>query len=166
MDIHTTLDMHLRELRLPAIRELYREFSDKAEQEVLGYKQFLYELVSHEIEVRKTNRIERFLRESKIPLEKTFEVFDTERLPPTLLFQVKNLLHGEFLDRKENILAFGNPGSGKTHLLCAIGQKLIYQEKRIYFTTCNMLVQKLLRAKRELRLEKAIKRYSKYDSVT
>jgi len=62
------------------------------------------------------------------------------------------LLEGKFLDHNENILIFGNPGSGKTHLICAIGQKLIRQDKRIYFTTCALLLQELLAAKRDLKL--------------
>jgi DNA replication protein DnaC len=62
-------------------------------------------------------------------------------------------------------LAFGNPGSGKTHLLCAIGQRLIQQGRRIIFTPCSLLVQQLLIAKRDLRLPKALKSLSKYDAL-
>ncbi len=64
--------------------------------------------------------MDRFLRELKLPLEKTLDQFDRSRLSRKLNQQVNELLNGTFLDQDENVLAFGNPGSGKTHLLCAV----------------------------------------------
>ena len=78
---------------------------------------------------------------------------------------MKALLDGAFLDRKENVLAFGNPGSGKTHLLSALGQELIRNGRRIGFTTCARLVQDLLLAKKELRLSRAIKKLAYYEGL-
>ena len=70
------------------------------------------------------------------------------------------------MERCENVLAFGNPGSGKTHLLCAIGQEMIHQhDKRILFTPCNLMVQNLLIAKRDLKLSRVLKSLSKYDAI-
>ncbi len=79
--------------------------------------------------------------------------------------QVRTLVQGDFVDRRENVLAFGNPGSGKTHLLCAIGHELIQGGRRVYFTTCSLLVQQLLRAKQDLRLERLLKRLARYDAL-
>jgi DNA replication protein DnaC len=62
-------------------------------------------------------------------------------------------LDGEFLRRAENVLVFGNPGGGKTHLLCALGHELVEQGRSIYFTTCVLLVQRLLQAKHDLQLD-------------
>ena len=104
------------------------------------------------MEARRQNRVDRYLRESKLPLEKSWEAFDRKRLPRKVDVQLDTLLEGSFVDRHENLLAFGNPGSGKTHLLCAIGQELIHRGHRVLFTTCSLLVQELLMAKRELRL--------------
>jgi len=89
--------------------------------------------------------------------------FDLKRLPLKLRQQVKILLEGSFVDRNENILAFGNPGSGKTHLLCGICHALARQQRRIYFTCCDLMVQQLLRAKRELELDKLLKKLSLFD---
>lgn len=89
--------------------------------------------------------------------------FDLKRLPLKLRQQVKILLEGSFVDRNENILAFGNPGSGKTHLLCGICHALARQQRRIYFTCCDLMVQQLLRAKRELELDKLLKKLSRFD---
>ena len=73
------------------------------------------------------------------------------------------MLEGSFVDRTENILAFGRPGSGKTHLLCAICHELARQGKQVYFTTCDSIVQQLLRAKRDIELDKLLKRLSRFD---
>jgi len=159
------LTQHLRDLHLPTIRECYSEAADKARQEDLTYEQYLGELVQRESEVRRENRIERLLRESQLPLEKSLAAFDLKRLPRKVAQQVQVLLDGSFLDRKENVLAFGNPGSGKTHLLCALGQELIQRGRRVWFTPCSHLVQELLIAKRDLRLARALKRLARFDAV-
>ena len=130
----SVLTRMLRELHLPTIRECFEESARRAEQESLGYERYLLELVEQEVENRRVNRIERFLRESKIPLEKTLDAFDLKRLPTKVQRQVKTLAEGDFLERAENVLAFGNPGSGKTHLLCAIGQELIARGRRVFFS--------------------------------
>lgn len=163
--IQAELNRHLRELRLSTIREIYPELSCKAMRENLGYERYLAELIASEMEARRNNRIDRLLRESKIPLEKSWATFEQDRLPANLLLQTKTLLDGAFLGRKENVLIFGNPGSGKTHLLCAIGQELLRKGKRICFIRCNMLVQELLKAKQELRLAKLMNRYAKYEAM-
>lgn len=163
--VQTELNRHLKALHLSTIREIYPELSCKATRENLGYERYLAELVVQEVEARRVNRIERNLRESRLPLEKNWQTFQQKRLPVNLLLQVKTLLDGSFLDRRENVLVFGNPGSGKTHLLCAIGQELILEGRRIYFSNCNFLVQELLKAKQELRLAKLMKKYSKYEAI-
>lgn len=88
-----------------------------------------------------------------------------KRLPARVVHQVNHLLEGFFLDKAENVLAFGNPGTGKTHLLCAIAQALIDKGRRIYFTKCSLLVQKLLVAKRDLKLAQELKKMNKFDAI-
>jgi DNA replication protein DnaC len=165
VDVKTELAEYLRELHLPAIRRLFEEAARQAERETLGYEQYLLQLVERECQERRANRIARLLQASRLPLEKTLENFDLKRLPPKAARQVKALLDGAFLDRQENVLAFGNPGSGKTHLLSALGQELIRQGRRVAFTTCVRLVQDLLRAKQELRLTRAIKKLGYYEAL-
>jgi DNA replication protein DnaC len=98
-------------------------------------------------------------------LEKTLESFELNRLPLSVRQQVKILLDGSFVDRRENLLAFGNPGSGKTHLLCGICHELARQGRRVYFSTCDLIVQELLRAKRELELDKLLKKLSRFEAM-
>ncbi len=163
--IKAELTQHLKDLHLPTIRECYSEQAEKARKEDLPYERYLLELTRREGEVRCGNRIARLLRESHLPLEKSLATFDQKRLPHRVSQQVQVLLDGSFLDRRENVLAFGNPGSGKTHLLCAIGQELIQQGRRVLFTACSLLVQDLLIAKRDLRLARALKRLSGFDAI-
>ncbi len=93
-----------------------------------------------------------------MPLEKSLEEFDLNRLPRKVVNQVQTLRTGSFLARAENVLVFGNPGSGKTHLACALGQELVRNGHRVYFGHCNLLVQELLRAKQELKLSSLVEK--------
>ncbi len=159
------LNDHLKALRLPSMRESYDAQAKHARQEALSYEQYLLELVERECETRRQHRVERSLRESRLPLEKSVDSLDTKRLPRKVAQQLHTLLDGSFLDRRENILAFGNPGSGKTHLVCALGQELVRAGRRIYFSSTVLLVQELLRAKQELTLNKLLKRLAKFDAL-
>lgn len=164
-EVNTQLTDRLRELHLPAFRECFSEVADMARKSSLSYERFLLELVDREAEARRQNRTERLLRASKLPPGKTFETFEMTRMPARVASQVKVLSDGAFLERAENVLAFGNPGSGKSHLLSAIGHELVYQGKRVLFTPCSLLVQDLLMAKKELRLAKALRKLGRFDAL-
>ncbi len=159
------LDDCLKELRLSSLRELYDKEADDISREGLSYQEYLLQLLRTECDNRRNNRIERNLKISKIPFGKTLSSFDRSRLPQRLKHQLNVILEGKFLDRRENILAFGNPGSGKTHLLCAIGQELIYQGYKVYFSSCSLLIQELLREKKELQLDRMVNKLSKFDAL-
>lgn len=164
-DPHKHLVHLLKELRLPVFREYFAELSRKAVQQELTYERYLLELAQREYEVRRFNKIQRLIKASKLPLEKTFDNFELKRMPLKVRQQVKIFLEGSFVDRSENILAFGNPGSGKTHLLCAICHELARQGRKVYFTSCDFIVQQLLRAKMELQLDKLLKKLSRYEAL-
>jgi DNA replication protein DnaC len=164
-ELKTSLTKCLKELHLPTVMTCYEDEADRARQESLTYEYYLAEVMEREREVRRHNRIQRLLRESKLPLEKSLEAFEMSRLSSMLGAQLNALLEGSFVERSENVLAFGNPGSGKTHLLCAIGQELIQQGRRLLFTPCSLLVQQLLIAKRDLKLPRVLKRLSRYDAL-
>jgi len=165
LDMEADLTARLKELHLPTVRACYQEQARQARQESASHEGYLLALTERECETRRQNRVARYLRESKLPLEKSLDTFDRKRLPAKVEAHVNVLREGAFLDRCENVLAFGNPGSGKTHLLCAIAQELIHRGRRILFTPCNLLVQDLLAAKRDLSLAKALKRLRRYDAL-
>lgn len=160
-----TLVGYLRELHLPTFRECFEAAAGHALQETLSYEQYLLELAGRECEVRRVNRIARMLRHSKLPLEKSLDHFDLKRLPAKVARQVRSLVDGGFVDRAENLLAFGKSGSGKTHLLCGIAQELVHQGRKVYFSTCSLLVQDLLVAKRDLKLSRVLKRLAGFDAL-
>ncbi len=108
------LNQGLKDLHLPTVRLCYGEQAELARQERLSYEQYLWELVQREQEERRHRRIARLRREARLPLEKSLATFDRQRLPAKVDAQVSVLVEGSFLDRAENVLAFGNPGSGKT----------------------------------------------------
>jgi len=163
--VKASLMESLKELRLSTIRECYEQEAQRAQQESLSYERYLLGVTQQECEVRRQKRIERFLRESKLPLEKNMASFDRGRLTRKVQQQISTLLEGSFLGRQENILFFGNPGSGKTHLAAALSQELVRQGRRIYFGSCSLLVQDLLIAKRDLRLSRVLKKLSRYDAM-
>ena len=160
-----TLTGHLRELHLPTFRECFEEAAGRALQETLRYEQYLLDLAQRECEVRRLNRIDRLLRQSKLPLEKNLDNFDMKRLPVKVARQVRTLVEGGFVDRAENLLAFGKSGSGKTHLLAGIAQELVRHGRKVYFSTCSLLVQDLLIAKRDLKLSRLLKRLAGFDAL-
>jgi len=161
----TQLQNYLKELYLTTARKRYADIAEKARKDTWRYEEYLLNVLQEESQARKIRRIERLLRQSNLPLEKKLETFELKRLPNKIRQQLNILLEGKFLGRNENILIFGNPGSGKTHLICAIGQELIKQDKKIYFTTCALLLQDLLLAKKELKLPRLIKKLSRYQAI-
>jgi len=165
MTIHEEILDYLKQLHMPTMRGCYEQIADQARRESLSYAQYLLELLKLECEARRQNRIDRNLRASKLPPSKTFDNFDKKRLPTKVAMHLNVLSDGSFLNRCENVLAFGNPGSGKTHLLCAIAHELIEQGRRVLFICCSQLVQDLLIAKRDLAMSKVLKKLSRYDAV-
>jgi DNA replication protein DnaC len=156
---------YLKQLHMPAARRCYEQLAEKARNDSWGYEQYLQQVVKQECEARWQNRITRNLNVSKLPPSKTLENLNTKRLPGKVTAHLKVLTDGSFLDRHENILVFGNPGSGKTHLICAIAHELIFKGKKLYFTSCSQLVQDLLIAKRDLTLVNVLKKLSRYDGI-
>ena len=114
--IRTALLENLKELHLPTMRACFEQAAQRAEKETLSYEQYLLELAERECEARRRNRIAKLLRESGLPREKTLANFDLKRLPAKVGRQLKVLLDGSFLDRKENLLAVRESRSGQEPL--------------------------------------------------
>jgi DNA replication protein DnaC len=161
--VHESLTDCLRQLHLPVIRRDYESTAQRARQESLSYEQYLLDLAERECESRRANRVERQMRDSRLFLEKSLSSLDLKRLPAKVAQQVRSLLEGGFVNRHENVLIFGNPGSGKTHVACALGQELIRSGRKVMFATCGLMVQDLLGAKRDLKLRGFLKKISRYE---
>lgn len=159
------LSDQLKELRLPTFREHYQSLADQAVRESLNHVQYLSELVSRECQTRNHSRIQRLMRNSRLLHGKTWNQFQWSRVPLQVARQLQSLREGSFLDRRENVLVFGKPGSGKTHILSALGEQLVQQGRTVLFATCSFLVQELLAAKRELKLSRLIKKLAAFQAL-
>ena len=128
-------------MHLHTFRERFGDLAEQARNEDASFEAYLLALCEEESRERRLNRIERLVRESRLPREKTRRALDLKRMDRKVGLQVHALVQGDFIDRRENVLALGNPGSAKTRLLCGIGHELIQGGRRVYFTTCHLLVQ-------------------------
>jgi DNA replication protein DnaC len=155
----------LKSLKLPTIARHAEEVSQKAEREGWSFGQYLHHLVVLEVEERRRRRIERNQRDSELPTDKTLATLDRKRLAPSAAKMLPSLCEGTFLERGDNVLLFGLPGRGKTHVACAIGHELIRRGHRILFTATYALVQRLLAAKRDLRLEDELAALDGFDAI-
>ncbi|HPH67059.1 MAG TPA: IS21-like element helper ATPase IstB [Kofleriaceae bacterium] len=155
----------LRVLRLPTVARCADEVAVTAAQQGWSFTEYLRQLVELEIGDRTQRRIERNLLSSDLPGEKTLATLDRQRLPAPVAKQLPVLCDGAFLERGDNVLLFGLPGRGKTHLACALGNELVRRGHRILFSPTYALVQRLLAAKRDLRLEKYLTTLDGFDAI-
>src|SRR5271168_5370516 len=157
------VELILAELRLPAIRRLWAGLAGQADKEGWPAARFLAALAEHEIADRGRRRIERHLTEARLPVGKTLDSFDFEVVPMVSKAQVMALTSGDsWLQKGANLLLFGPPGGGKSHLAAAIGLALVENGWRVMFMRTSDLVQRLQVARRELALESALGKLEKY----
>jgi DNA replication protein DnaC len=147
--------------KLPTVaRETYQRFVDA---EYADAMEALVEVFEMEAQERRERRVDRLKRASCLPPAKTFDTLDLKRLPNKLVHTLRELAHGAFVDRADNILAFGLPGVGKTHAACAVGHALISSGRSVLYQPTFRLVQDLLAAKRDLQLPRALRKLDNFD---
>ncbi len=159
------LEALLRSFYLSTFVRNYKDFAEKSEREKLGHTAYLFELAQAEGAERQTKRRKRLINQAKLLYGKTLDNFKLEKQPSLSPGRVKELAEGNFLDQCENILIFGIPGSGKSHLASALGREWCLRGRRVFYTTAAMLVQRLLVAKRDLCLEQMIKELDRCDAL-
>ena len=140
----------------------FADLALKAATAHLPYETYLTEVVRCECVLREQRRIARLLRQSGLPAEKTFQTLQLDRFPLVVQQQVAPLRNGTFLGDAINIVAVGKPGVGKSHLLAAVGHEIILQGKAVLWTSTASLVQRLLVAKRDLRLPQELARLDRF----
>lgn len=164
----TSLEMLVQQcrlLRLPSMAEGVAEALKLAQQEDWPLESFLAYLLEQEVVGRQQRRIERLLREAHLPAGKTLAQFDQARLPLRLRRQLPALIPGDFIRQAENVLIFGQPGTGKTHLAAALAYEWVQRDYSVWFTPTYKLVDGLLRAKRDYELEHELKRLDRFQVV-
>ncbi len=142
--------------------ELVPRLTAAGEDRALALIHDVFEL---EASARDERRVDRLRRASKLPPGKTFETLDRSRVPRAALMRVEQLVSGEFLDRGGNVLLFGLPGVGKSHLACALGNALIERGRSVLFTPTYQLVQTLLAARRDLCLPRTLRALDVFDAI-
>ena len=158
------VELLLHELRLPSIRLMWAKLAEQSDKEGWPAARFLAVLAEHEMADRGRRRFERHLIEARLPSGKTLATFDFEAVPMVSKAQVMALASGDaWLAKGANILLFGPPGGGKSHLSAALGLALVESGWRVLFARTTDLVQQLQVARRELALESAIAKLDRYD---
>jgi DNA replication protein DnaC len=146
---------HLKVLKLPTMLRDYAAVAAACGAERIDYAGFLLRLAERELLERERKATERRIKEAAFPVIKTIDTFDFAARPSLNEALVRELLRGEYLERKENVLLVGNPGTGKTHLATALGFAACTAGKRVRFTTTTALVTLLL----EVRENRSLQRF-------
>ena len=157
------LQEHLKALRLPTFLREYDKLSRECANEGVDYPRYLLQLSELELLDREQRATERRIKAAKFPVTKTLDTFDFLALPKLNKKLVLELARCEFIDRRENVLALGNSGTGKTHLALALGLAACQGGYRVRFTTAAALVNELLEARDERRLLRLQKQLAKQD---
>ena len=156
------LQAMLQSLRLPTMAEVCADLARDSAKEGLSHEAFLYELARLEGERRSQQRIERRLSQSDLPREKTFATFQLDRFPMPIRAHIERLRTGEFVKDATNVVAVGPPGVGKSHVLAAVAHDLVRHGYTVLWTATAQLMQRLLAAKRDLRLPQELAKLHRY----
>jgi DNA replication protein DnaC len=160
------LPLVLTELRLPTIKRLWEALAEQSNKEGWTAERFLSVLLDHEMGERETRRLVRIRAESQLPPGKTLETFDFAAVPTVSKAHVQALAEADsWLGQGHNLLAFGPPGVGKTHLLAGLGHALIDRGHRVLFMRTSELVQRLQAARRDLRLPAELAKLDRFDLI-
>ena len=162
---HSELQTLLTQLNLTAMADVFADVALRAAKEGLSHEAYLYELARLEMEQRTQRRTARLVRASGLPVGKTFRTLALSRLSPTLQLQLERLKSASFLDSATNVIAIGKPGVGKSHCLAAVGYEVIDAGYSVLWTPTSTLVQRLLAAKRDLRLPQELSKLDKFACV-
>ena len=164
VDVHA-LPAMLTALRLPSIQRHWPALAGRADAEGWPASRFLAALAEIELADRDARRIQRHLRESGLPGGKTLATFDFKALAGVPRARIEALAAGDWVETGANLIAIGNSGAGKTHVLCAIGHALVEAGRRVLYTRTTDMVQRLQAARRDLALEVALAKLDKFDLI-
>ncbi len=149
---------YLKTLKLPTF---YREYGKVAKQcsvEGVDYEGYLLRLSEQELIDRQRRMVERKIKQAKFPTIKRLDSFDFKAIPSLNKRLVMELARCEFIERKENVIALGNSGTGKTHIATGLGVAACQKGLSVFFATAASIVNELL----EARDEKRLLRFQKY----
>ncbi len=158
MTPHEQVQAQCKALALATAARVFAELAATATRESWAVERFSAEWLGQELEGRRQQRIARVRQAAHLPPEKTLALLEQQRLPLRMRRLLPELCRGDFVERADNLLLFGLPGRGKTHVAAAIGHELVQQGRTVLFTPTYALLGRLLRAKRDLELERELRR--------
>ena len=156
------LNHRLKSLRLPTVLREYGKLAKQAAAEGLDHVQFLARLIELEMIDRERRMIERRIKAAKFPAVKSLDSFDFKAIPALNKMQVLELARCEWVDRRENVIALGPSGTGKTHIALGLGLSACQKGLSVGFVTAAALVHELMEARDEKRLLRFQKQLAKY----
>jgi DNA replication protein DnaC len=159
------LEHHLKELKLPTMLREYAALASVCSTERADYPTFLLRLCERELIDRERRAAERRIKAAKFPVLKTLDSFDFTAQPSLNESLVRELMSGEYITKKENVLLVGNSGTGKTHVASALGFAACAQGRRVRFFTVSGLVTALLEAREERQLERMLKHLQRQELI-
>ena len=157
------LTHHLKALKLPTILREYEATAQLCAKDRSSYPEYLLRLTERELIDREQRAAERRIREARFPVLKTLESFDFAAQPSINEAAVRELMRGEYLSRRENVLLVGNPGTGKSHLATSLGHAACMQGRRVRFLTVTGLVTQLLEQREERGLQRLQRQLERCD---
>lgn len=161
-----SLSVGLRSLMLTTMAREHEQAIARAEAENWGYPRLLGHLIEAELTDRHRRKVERHLRESGLPAGKSLASLNLDKLPDKVRRALPTLATGELVRRGDNLLCFGLPGLGKSHVCAALGREWIEcHGLKVLFTPTFKLVTQLLAARRDLRLPAALAKLERFDAV-
>jgi len=161
--VSNNLSVRLEALNLLAMLSVYQDLANKITNAKQSPIDYLEELTRIELEQRNQKHIQYLLKSAKLPRDKLLLDFDITRIPTLTFGLIQNLSSGDFIDRQENLLIFGNPGTGKSHLSIALAREWCQQGRKYLYTTAASLVQDLLVAKSKMSLNNLIKKLDRFE---
>jgi len=154
----------LGELRLPTMKRLWSELAEQSNREGWPAERFLGALLGHEMAERETRRLARARADSQLPAGKSLAEFDFAAVSMVSKAHVMALAEADsWIAQGHNLLAFGPPGAGKSHLIAGIGHALIDSGHKVLFVRTSDLVQRLQAARRDLRLPAELAKLDRFD---
>ena len=146
------LEHHLKELRLPTFLREYGKMAAQCAAEGVDHPQYLLRLAELELIDRHQRMVQRRIRAARFPAVKSLDTFDFMAIPSVNKALVLELARGGYIQRRENVIAMGNSGAGKTHVALGLGLAACQKAMSVGFTAAAALVHELMEARDERRL--------------
>jgi len=162
---HMLILSYFKQLKMPQASKVYQSMAREAEDNNLSYEEYLLGVLEQEITQRESNRIQRGIRQAGFPVIKTLDSFDFKAVPSLSKQKVLKLAGCEYIKNLENVILVGNSGVGKTHIATALAYEACRQGMKVKFYTAAGLINEMLAAQQEYKLNRLEKQFLSYHLV-